>query len=735
MNICRSLILVILLPGALSAQTADTARRDLIALPVVQVIGDKTGLARVPGSATLIKAEAIRMSQPRDINELLRGVPGIVAREEDGLGLRPNIGIRGASPTRSSKVLLLEDGVPFTIAPYGDNATYYHPPIERFDRVEIVKGSGQILYGPHTIGGVINYLSPELQPGWNGRLSTAAGGRGYFRITGRGEASLGGVRGRLDYLRKQERGFRENIGSTVEDIGTKWEVPLGSNQSVRWRANHYAERSRVTYSGLTEAEYLADRRQNPFRNDSMRLDRWATAVVHRASLGGFASLSTTAYGYLVARDWWRQSSNSAQRPNDASDPRCGGLVNLSTTCGNEGRLRDYAVVGIEPRFQGQYQVGSVPVLLDVGARYHHERQNRSQVNGGTPNARKPGETTDPNAGVREDNLRTNDAYAGFVQQRWQFGRLTITPGARIEHVRYQRTNRLAAGAPTGHTRLTAVIPGLGATWLPTDRATLFAGVHRGFSPPRTEDLLDNSGRTVDLEAESSWNYELGVRARFGQASSVETSLFAIDYSNQIIPASVAGGAGANLTSAGETRHAGLEVGVDISIADLGIRLPVEVSAAYTHLAVARFAGQRYAFVGTVATDGIGKVFGGQDASGSRQRVSVAGNRLPYAPRHQLTAALAVRPSNRARLRIESVLVGRMFGDVLNTPIRSPDGQQGPLEAWAVWNLAASHELSALKLEIFASVKNLFDRTYIADRSRGILPGLARTVSVGVTHRL
>jgi Fe(3+) dicitrate transport protein len=58
-------------------------------------------------------------------------------------------------------VLLLEDGVPLSFAPYGDNASYYHPPIERFERIEVLKGASQVRFGPQTIGGVINYITPR----------------------------------------------------------------------------------------------------------------------------------------------------------------------------------------------------------------------------------------------------------------------------------------------------------------------------------------------------------------------------------------------------------------------------------------------------------------------------------------------------------------------------------------------------------------------------------------------
>ena len=82
----------------------------------------------------MIDLRAIENTRVLTTAEVLRKAPGVHVREEEGFGLRPNIGVRGLSPTRSSRVLLLEDGIPLAYAPYGDNAAYYHPPIERFLR-------------------------------------------------------------------------------------------------------------------------------------------------------------------------------------------------------------------------------------------------------------------------------------------------------------------------------------------------------------------------------------------------------------------------------------------------------------------------------------------------------------------------------------------------------------------------------------------------------------------------
>ncbi len=673
-------------------------------------------VARTPGSVETIDAKTLETIRPFTFSDVLRRVAGLNVRDEEGFGLRPNIGIRGLNPTRSTKVLLLEDGIPFTYAPYGDNASYYHPPVDRFESVEVLKGSGQILYGPVTVGGVINYITPNPPVAPAGYLSLTGGNRDYFN----GHFNFGGTwknTGLLfDLMRKQGEGARANTRSGLNDVNFKSVSTFGARQALTLKANYYGEDSRVTYSGLREDEYRADPRGNPFRNDHFDGHRVGASATHAYVFSPDLTLTTSLYGSYFRRHWWRQSSNSAQRPNRlfnpatrTGDPDCLSMADLLTTCGNEGRLRRYYNFGVEPRLRANFSLAKVRNELDFGLRAHFEDQNRLQINGDTPMARS-GATV-------EDNLRRNQAYSGFVQNRFIFGPVAVTPGLRIEHVRYLRTNRLAnnGAGVTGRTSLTQLVPGLGLSFSPSAALTLFAGVHRGFAPPRTEDIINNStGGVVDLDPELSWNYELGLRSTPRRGLRFDATLFRMDYENQIVPASVAGGIGATLTNGGTTLHQGIELTSRIDSAPLLDRTTnLYLRVAYTYLPVARFTGARFSSISGFT------------------RVSVSGNRLPYAPEHTLDAVIGLAHPRGLDAMLEATYVGRQFGDDLNTIDPTPDGQRGIIPSYVVWNATVNYRVESWRTTLFVTTKNLFDRLYIVDRTRGILPGSPRLVQAGL----
>ena len=671
--------------------------------------GTPESLNEVPGSIERVDSLTLANSRLFNFSEALRKVSGVNIRDEEGFGLRPNIGIRGPNPTRSSKGLLLEDGIPLAYAPYGDNASYYHPPIERFESIEVLKGSAQIAYGPQTVGGVINYLTPNPteKPSFGIRLT--GGNREFFNggFTGSGTIAKTGIF--ANYTRKQGDGARQFISSKLNDISAKVVQTLNDQNALTFKFSYYGEDSNVTYSGLTEAEFLADPRGNIFRNDFFYGDRFGFSASHAAVFTPRMNLTTNVYANHFKRHWWRQSSNSGQRPNRLNvDPDCRSLADLNTTCGNEGRLREYETYGIEPRFGYNYDLGTAfRGELQTGFRLHWEVQNRRQENGDLPNSR---------GGVAsETNIRRNFAYSGYAQNRFVFGDFAITPGIRLERIEIERKNLLTTPIAFGKTSVSAVIPGVGFAYSGLPRTTVFAGVHRGFSPPRAEDVVSNTGSVVELDPEESWNYEFGIRTSPLRGLRFEATAFRMDYENQIVPASLAGGVGATLTNGGETLQQGFEFNGQIDSGSiLESRHNFYLRTAVTWLPVAEFRGVRFSSV--------------------TPTIAITGNRLPYVPETLLTSSLGYSHPNGFDAFIENVVVGRQFGDHLNTADPPANGQRGAIPAQTYWNATANFTVERWKTTFFVTGKNIFDRTFIIDRARGILPSSPRLIQVGVHVR-
>lgn len=676
--------------GAALARPA-LAADPTVVMPRVEVIGSAEALPDLAGAGQIIDHQDLEASRVFTVNEALRRVPGVNARDEEGYGLRPNIGIRGLNPTRSTKVTLLEDGLPLAYAPYGDNASYYHPPIDRYERVEVLKGSGSLLFGPQTLGGVVNYITPAPPQRPGGSVQAAAGNRDYYN----GRLSVGGGGLLLDYGRKQGAGARDNMEHVLDDLGLKAVTALGDHQALTLRANQYREDSVITYSGLTEAEYrLLGARYNPFRNDKFDAERTGLSATHDLTLGAGTVLTTSVYYSRFDRDWWRQSSSTTDSQCGAGfvADRLAGLAVDPDLCNSvQGRLRHYEQYGLEPRLRLAHAGGE----LQAGVRVHREDQDRRQVNGTLPTART--------GTLVEDNLRETTAYSAFVANRFDLGPVGITPIVRHERIEADRTNRLTGDS--GSTRIAETTPGIGLTWNPVRSLTVFASVHEGFAPPRVEDLIGTTGTVTEVDPEKSVNVELGLRSRPADGVFVQAAYFRADFDNLIAVGSIAGGS--TPLSQGKALFEGLELAAEV---DRGRGLYGRI--AYTWLPTAE---QTEAFR-SVATGTV---------------VGVTGNRQPYAPEHTLTAAVGYA-TGPVRAEIEAQYVGRQYSDFANTVVPTADGQRGEIDDYTVWNAALNYRMSEA-WSGFLTVKNLADTTYIVDRTRGIQVGMPRLVQAGMKY--
>lgn len=695
------------------AETAELAieltelRRNAATIEVVATVEDLR--TAIPGSLHIVSKADLHAAKPLDANEVLRRVPGINLREDSGpVAMRLNIGMRGLNPNRSRKVLILEDGIPIALAPYGEPDMYYSPPIERMSRVEILKGSGQIAHGPQTVGGVVNFVTPDPPSRFHGEVDAEGGQRGVFV----GKASLGASKRDqsigwiTNYLHKQGDGWR-SFFYDIEDVQTKFSFRPNQRHTLAVKAGVYDEISNSTYVGLTQPMYEQDPNLNAVPSDTLDVARKSASFSHGYTISPAATLSSAVFLYSTKRFWGRQDFDRGDRGRDYfgvfGDPNIpGGALFLRNSAGN--RNREFDVYGVQSNFSRQHSYGQ----LDLGVRYISENARDRRVNGDVFNAR---------TGVtRDDEFRYGRAAAGYIQNRFTIGsRVSLTPGARFVRYKQERhiVRKRVQGVPTDvdisqDNGVTTVIPGLGFSIRTVDDLTLFAGVHRGFAAPGTKIAINSNGENLELDSELSWNYEAGIRLAGQRAVSGEFTLFRMDFSNQIITAAESGGATTTVTNGGATMHQGFESSAKIHwnrVANLS-GWSVYTDFRHMYLPVAEF----------------------------RDNELYGGNRLPYAPEQTFGVLFGVKQFGGLSFQLDLNAVAGQFGDNRETLEPSNDGTVGLLPAYQVANLAVGYEIrrEAWMFEPYFTIKNAFDELYISSRApQGIQPGLFRQVNGGL----
>lgn len=681
---------------AASAQEEDGDTGRGLVLSPVQIFADE-GVAGVPGSASVVEDIDLEQRRPASTLDTLQTLPGVTVVSEDPLGRRPNIGIRGLNPRRSRKMHLMEDGAPIQLAPYSDSSTNYQPAPRRLRRVEAVKGSGTIKYGPQTIGGSINYLTrnPPREP--EVVLYGAAGNRGFIDTN----VSAGGTYGNtgllVDFIHQQADGFRRGEQQIINDFMFKSVTELEPGHRLTFKATTYNENQRGGEAGYTEEQFSNRRRENPLPQDRFEVERVAGQVIHEYDFNNRTSLATNFYANQTERTSRRQASSSDELLNcpdgvDASD------FENASQCGNQIRPRDFRVMGIEPRLTHEYQALGYEHRVVTGFRYHDERAERRQFWGNAPGTdNRQCDKLDGNNDCRDDRFDVT-ATSFFVQNTTQIGDFAITPGARFERWELDESAQRGEGPrETESRRFNEFLPGISVSYGGFDTFEIFGGVHRGISPATTD---------VEPDPEIGNIFEVGVRTTPAAPVTGEVSLFYIDYRDLIASDRDAGGDIDNF-NAGRARMRG-----------------VEFSGRVDSWAFFDTPWNVYLLANATILD--------TEFKNTVEGELESGNDFPFAPRFSGYMALGYEVG-RFDARIGVQHVGRQFVDNENTRNRVPEGDEGRIASFTVLDASVNY-LVRDGLTVFVAGRNLANREYVANRVGGITPGVRRQVYGGFEAR-
>ena len=712
-----------------------------IVMSRLEIISDASApYKKLPGAATVMDMQTIKLLNPLGTQEMLEQIPGVSGYADDGIGnSRISIGIRGLNPRRSSRVLILEDGVPIQPALYVYPNMYYNPPAERVDRLEVIKGSGAINFGPQTMGGVINYFTRRPRNDFGGAFKVTAGENGFTSLF----AEIGGsknekIKPEIQLLYKRGDGFRQN--NSFEQFNSTLKINLlpSLNKNIYLKSNVNYENSNATYTGLTEWSYENDPKFNPKEHDNFKIFRASFDIIQSERLSSVLSRNTTAYTSYFDRRWWREndifilaSDLGDENPSAANyyDPY--DLVRIGNGQDSFGILRTFYVAGYEQSYNLKHLLFGNRSVLEIGGRIYWERFIDDKKQGSAPDSRD-GIYFIPAASDEESPIIVGQshhyetmAFSGFISESIDFGNLNLRPGLRFEIFEQERVDRLSGSTYLDKTS-SVILPGVGFINKIGD-FSVFGGIHRGFTPPSSGALkILNFGENItdkglDLRAEKSWNKEVGVR---GSLSIVDFEFSGYHVSIEDL---VAAGRGTAFKNLGKVNTMGVETRTSFGFNNINKLIPnIDIT---------------YSFLHTEVIDG--EIISNVSGFVGQQR-DISGKELPYAPNHTLIAGIYNNFGEKLSFRLDMKYVSKVYTDFENIEKTKNLGIQGSVPEYAILNLSVNYNYSE-KLKISLSGKNITDEIYIGSRlhsnpgqkeaglSSGILPGPRRQINLGVEY--
>lgn len=696
---------------------------DLLAgAEVIEISGSVT-----PGSEHEVSEEALERYEHDDVHQILSRVPGVYIREEEGYGLRPNIGMRGSGSERSRKVALMEDGVPIAPAPYSAPAAYYFPLVTRMQRLEVEKGPAAIRYGPNTVGGAVNMVSKEIPGERRSELDLAAGQDFYTKLYGsHAERSdhfgvlIEGIKLRADGFKEIDGGGETGFDKNSVQLKARANTDTSSTlyHQVDLKLGYSDEVSHETYTGLTDEDFddAPYRRYAATRRDKMEWEHTALQISHRVEVGAAFDLTTDVYRNDFHRVWRKLNGfdTDTSLAEILANPDAGNnavFYDVLTGQSDSSSQAETLLIGANDRTfvsQGVQTVGHTQREwlgathdLHLGLRLHYDEAVRFHTEEGFQMLDGELARTEQPMRVNKDATGSTVAFASFFQERMKRGPLTVTAGLRTEVIGTEWEDRRDP-AMNDDDSYAVFIPGGGVHYQVLPGLSVLGGVHRGFVPV-------TPGPQSGADPESSINYEAGVR--WDRAvTRAEVIGFFNDYDNLLGTCTFSAGCGSGQIgdefNGGEVNVYGAEALGSVQLggeSTLGVVFPIRLSYTYT----------RSEFQSDFSSSN--PLWGDVEA----------GDEMPYLPYHLLSAEIGARAESW-----EISAAARYTGTMRNT---AGQGEAPPEEragGYTVVDLAAHYRIQPWG-HVYVTLSNLFDQAQIVSRRPfGARPGRPRYLIAG-----
>ncbi len=630
-------------------------------------------------------------------------------------GLQLNIGGRGLDPNRTANFNVRQNGYDISADALGYPESYYTPPAEALDQIQVVRGAASLQYGPQ-FGGLVNFKFKKPNPKKKLELISRQTLGSFDLFTSFN--SISGTVGEFSYYTyfnyKQGSGFRPNSAFNSRNYFGYFGYQLSNKTKISFEAtllNYLAKQP----GGLTDAQFIespdfSNRDRNWFDVD---WKLFALQLEHQFSSN--TDFSLNLFTLDASRKALGFRTNRVSQPDDPNEPR-------------ELLADNFQNWGAEARVLTRYKLKEKNAVLLLGTKYYQTSNDQRQGPGTT--------AADPNFEFADDEFPNYERQSQFEFPNLNlafFGenifnlsdRLSLTPGFRFEYIKTESegTFRNIVLDLAGNPLLNEEIPdnrafernflllGLGASYKVSPSMELYGNFSQNYRSVTFNDIrVINPSFQVDpnISDEDGFTADIGVRGRLSDILTYDLSAFGLLYDDRL---------GEVLRNEVRINAAGEEV-------ETGrvVRFRGNIGTAFIY-GLESFADIN---LKSVFFPGLEKVklnyFMNLALTNSEytqsQQNNVEGNKVEFIPEVNLKTGISFGYGNLLG-SLQYTYLSEQFTDATNAPQDINDNQrgiEGTIPSYDIMDISLSYTWKKLKLE--TGINNVLDNSYFTRRATG-----------------
>ncbi|MEP0674464.1 MAG: TonB-dependent receptor [Nonlabens ulvanivorans] len=654
--------------------------------------GKKTEVVLIENSTANLAANNAR--------QIFNQVAGLNIYQNDDAGLQLNIGGRGLDPNRTANFNTRQNGYDISADVLGYPESYYAPPAEGLQSIQVIRGAASLQYGTQ-FGGLVNFVMKEPHQSKPLELITrnTIGSNGlYTNFT-----SLSGTSGKWSYYTffnyKKGDGFRPNSQFESKNIYAHVGYQFNDQTKVTGEItylNYLAQQA----GGLNDRQF----EENPFQSNRERnwfeVDWFLYNLKFSHDFTEDTKFTFNAFGLQAQRNALGFRTNRV----DQIDP------------GTERDLikGDFNNYGAEARFLSTYNLAGKKNIFLIGSKFYKANNTSTQGPG------SDGSDADfdfrfdeyPNYSNQNDFVYPNLNISLFGENIFYVNdKLSFTPGFRLEYIKtesegFTREIRTDAAGnvifnevidESRSNERTFALLGLGTSYKANDAIELYGNISQNYRSVTFTDISTiNPAFEIDpnIDDEKGFTADIGARGNFNDFISYDASAFALFYNDRIGFTQVVADDGrvkSQRCNVGDAVIYGLESLVDLNLQKLLIK------------------NRAYKFNLFFNTSLVSSEYTNSDANG------IEGNKVEFIPELNFKTGFQLGYKNFMS-SIQYSYLSQQFTDATNATDGNLSGVIGAIPAYDVLDFSASYKYNRFKLE--AGINNVLDNSYFTRRATG-----------------